>query len=373
MLTGLLSSERKRTALVLMGGGARTAYQAGVLQALADMRGLQTAAVQRFPFQVLVGTSAGALNVAFLAARAGHGLIALQELAYFWMQLRSTQVYKLDVSMAARWSKYLAAWSLTRNAMAHGAVLDNTPLVDTLHRAISLTGIEAALQSHAIDALAVTASSYTSGVHWTFCQTRPAAIVTPWQRPGRRADFQPITIEHLMASSALPLLFPPTPLWVDQGAEYFGDGSMRQIAPLSPAVHLGAQKILVVGVGQPLRTAWTGRTQEPGKSVLSRKPGLGTMAGHALASVFHDTLLADVEQLQRVNQTLQRLPPEAARLLPFKPVEVLVIAPSASLDALAMAHMHSLPRHTQQALGGRLKLQSGGAGFGARQGSCRLI
>jgi NTE family protein len=232
------------------------------------------------------------------------------------------------------------------------------PLVDTLHRRISLAGIDASLQAGALDVVAVTASSYTSGTHWTFCHTADDAHRRPWNRPGRRAEFQPLTIEHLMASSAIPFLFPSTPLWVDGRREFFGDGSMRQISPLSPAMHLGAHKILVVGAGQPQRSGLVSGDASP-----ARGPTLGGIAGHAMASVFHDTLQADVEQAQRVTKTLQQLPREIAGVLPYRSVEVLSIQPSQSLDALAQKFAHELPGSVRRALGGLGALKGGGGGL----------
>lgn len=349
---GLVQPARPVQALVLMGGGARTAYQVGVLQALASMLRLQAQHAPQFPFRVLVGTSAGALNVAYLASSAASGLEAFDALAGFWGRLRSADVYELRVSPWVRFSRLLAAVTLWGNARRQGAILDNMPLVDTLHQAISLTGIDEALQAQAIDAVAVTASSYTSGVHWTFCHTARDRSHEAWLRPGRRAEFQPITIEHLMASSAIPFLFPATPLWVDGRREFFGDGSMRQASPLSPAVHLGAHKVLVVGVGQPERSGLVGGPEG--------EPTMGAIAGHALASVFQDTLQADVEQAQRVTRTLQQLPREVAGVLPYRSVEVLAIQPSQSLDALAQAHAHELPGGVRRALGGLGAMKGGG-------------
>ncbi len=354
---GLTRPSQPVHALVLMGGGARTAYQVGVLQALASILELQ--AEQRpakFPFQVLVGTSAGALNVAYLAGTAMLGLQAFGHLGKFWRRLRSRDVYELDVPRWVRFSRLAAAFSLWRHARGHGAILDNMPLVDTLHHAVSLQGIEEALQTQAIQAVAVTASSYSSGVHWTFCHTARDKSHDMWNRPGRRAEFQPITIEHLMASSAIPFLFPSTPLWVDGRREYFGDGSMRQVSPLSPAMHLGAHKILVVGVSQPQRSGLVGASRDAGM----QSPTLGAIAGHAMASVFHDTLQADVEQAQRVTKTLQQLPREVAGVLPYRSVEVLAIQPSQSLDALAQTHAHELPLAVRRALGGLGALKGGG-------------
>ncbi|MFC5496405.1 patatin-like phospholipase family protein [Caenimonas terrae] len=353
---GLVVPTRPVRALVLMGGGARTAYQVGALKAIGAMLRLQPRAGRDFPFEVLVGTSAGALNAAYLAGTAATGLSAFDQLADFWSQLRSRDVYALEVTPWVRFSRLLAAASLWRNVRGHGAILDTMPLVDTLHKAISLQGIDDALMKRAIDAVAVTASSYTSGVHWTFCHTAGDPRHEPWNRPGRRSEFQPLTIEHLMASSAIPFLFPATSLWVDGRREFFGDGSMRQVSPLSPALHLGAHKVLVLGVGQPERSSIAGT---PASHVASA-PTMGFIAGHALASVFHDTLQADVEQAQRVTRTLKQLPREIAGVLPYRSVEVVAIQPSQSLDALAQAHAHELPGAVRRALGGLGALKGGG-------------
>ena len=351
-------------ALVLMGGGARTAYQAGVLKALAAM---QPVGQQAFPFQWLFGTSAGALNAAFLGSIAMQGLPALPQLAHFWMGLRSDQVYRLDAPGWVRANRLVAGWTLARQVKRHRALLDTLPLVDTLHRAIDLPGLEHALEQGAIHALGVTASSYSSGEHWTFCQTSTGNLVQPWHRPGRRAAFHPITIEHLMASSAIPFLFPSVPLWVEGHKEHFGDGSMRQLSPLSPAIHFGARRVLVIGVGQPQRSGMVARA--PGD------PTAGTIAGHAMASVFHDTLQADVEQAQRVSQTLSRLPPALAAALPYRPVEVLAIQPSFSLDELARKHIGELPAPTRNTLTGlgALDTARGAAGSAAALASYLLF
>ncbi len=352
--------------LVLMGGGARTAYQAGALKALADLLAQQPTAAASFPFQVLVGTSAGALNATYLASRAIDGLAALVGLGDFWHGMHSHLVYHLPETPMAKVSRWATALGITLSARRQGAALDSMPLVDTLHRRIALNNIDLALQQGQLKALAVTASSYTTGVHWTFCQTQDTQDPSSWSRPGRRAEWQDITIEHLMASSAIPFLFPATPLWVDGNMEYFGDGSMRQSSPLSPAVHLGANKILAIGVGQPQR----GHIGQTSSTLGHRsRPSLGNIAGHAMASVFNDTLLADVEQVQRVNQSIQQLKQhlahhhssELALSLPFHEVQVLALQPSESLDALAQAHVHELPRPVHRVLEGLGALKGSGA------------
>ena len=358
--------------LVLMGGGARTAYQAGVLQALAALIKPPNDKADAFPFQVLVGTSAGALNATYLASRAIDGLAALSGLGAFWQGLHSDLVYHLPDTPMAKFSRWATALGVTLSARKQGAALDSMPLVDTLHRRIALNNIELALSRGDLKALAVTASSYTTGVHWTFCQTHQLQSAKAWNRPGRRAELQDITIEHLMASSAIPFLFPATPLWVDGNMEYFGDGSMRQSSPLSPAVHLGANKILAIGVGQPQRRSMDLSSASFQASLSSKqRPSLGNIAGHAMASVFNDTLMADVEQVQRVNQSIQQLKNHlsehhglsVAQSLPFREVEVLAMQPSESLDALAQAHVHELPRPVRRVLEGLGALKGSGAGL----------
>ena len=358
--------------LVLMGGGARTAYQAGVLQALAALIKPPAGKATAFPFQVLVGTSAGALNATYLASRAIDGLAALSGLGEFWQGLHSRWVYHLPDTPMAQFSRWATALGVTLSARKQGAALDSMPLVDTLHRRIALNNIDLALTRGDLKALAVTASSYTTGVHWTFCQTHQLISAEAWSRPGRRAELQDITIEHLMASSAIPFLFPATPLWVDGNMEYFGDGSMRQSSPLSPAVHLGANKILAIGVGQPQRRSMDLSGSSFQASPASKqRPSLGNIAGHAMASVFNDTLMADVEQVQRVNQSIQQLKTHLsehhglalAQSLPFREVEVLAMQPSESLDALAQAHVHELPRPVHRVLEGLGALKGSGAGL----------
>ena len=339
-------------ALVLMGGGARTAYQAGVLRGVAALLSHHAPQSREFPFRILLGTSAGALNASYLASQATSGTAALGRLAEFWRRLRSTQVYRLRALHWLPANLLVSGWALAHQVRRHRALLDSMPLVDTLHRHIDIGGIEAALSQGALHALAVTASSYSTGEHWTFCQLRPGHPMQAWHRPGRRASLQPVTIEHLMASSAIPFLFPAVPLWVDGHKEYFGDGSMRQLSPLSPAIQLGARKVLVIGVGQPQRAGLTAPR-------AGGEPTAGTIAGHAMASVFHDTLLTDVEQAQRVSQTLQRLPAEVAAALPYRPLEVLAIQPSLSLDELALKHVDALPVATRHTLTGMGALGSG--------------
>lgn len=363
----------QRLALVLMGGGARTAYQAGVLLGINRILG-RTA---RSRFDLLVGTSAGALNATFLAAHAGLGSDASHRLAEFWLGVRSHHVYRtaaLPWAAPLRWATLLSAgWTLRRQARS---LLDNTPLAETLRQGIPFDAVGRALAVGQLQGLAVTASSYTTGVHWTFCQLADPRHRQPWQRAGRQASHERITVRHLLASSAIPFIFPGVPLQVGTGAalhtEFFGDGSMRQLSPLSPAMHLGATHILAIGVAQPQRA---GLGQAPGQAPAAptapaRHPPLAQVASHAMASVFHDTLEADVEQTRRVNQSLKRLQdlaPGAA--LPYRPVRVLALQPSESLDALALTHLDALPAPALRLL----KALGGASGAGAALASYLLF
>ena len=185
-----------------------------------------------------------------------------------------------------------------------------------------------------LQGLAVTGSSYGSGLHVTFYDA--ARKILPWTRSQRIAVRDAIELPHLLASSAIPFVFPAVPLTVDGNTEYFGDGSMRQTAPISPAIHLGSERILIVGAGR-LR-------EPPGPRKGSEEyPNLAQIAGHALSNIFLDSLTADVERLQRINETLKLLSPEELDATSLRPIQVLMISPSERLDDIAGRHIGSLP------------------------------
>lgn len=352
-----------RTALVLMGGGARTAYQVGVLQGLAELLGSSTGGW----FDILVGTSAGALNAACLADQAPVGAVAVDRLARLWTGLHADQVYRVQpwrMTPGMRWAGLISpAWLLRRLPRW---LLDPAPLAALLGRVVRPARIAQALAQGHLQAWAVTASSYTSGLHWTFFQTGERWRRPAWRRPGRRAGSQVIGPEHLLASAAIPYLFPAVPLEVEGRTEYFGDGSMRQTAPLSPAFNLGATRILAIGVGQPERGALGAAAAAPGSY-----PSLAQIATHAMASVFHDTLEADVEQAERVNAGLKRWSQRggSAAPWPYRAVQVLAIQPSRSLDDLALAHVRALP----EPVFGLLKMLGGTQAAGAALASYLLF
>ena len=327
------------TGLVLTGGGARAAYQVGVLKAVARIR-RECGAPASNPFPVITGTSAGAINAAALACRAADFDSGVQALCEVWEGFRAEQVYRSDsigvIRTGARWLTMMSlGWMIARWQRARPrSLLDNEPLEFLLQRLVRTEHLQEAMRNGHLQALAVTASSYGSGLHVTFYEA--ARDIVPWTRSQRIAVRGAISTQHLLASSAIPFIFPAVALDINGHLEYCGDGSMRQSAPISAAVHLGAERILVVGAGR--------MHEPPGQRVGSSEyPNLAQIAGHALSNIFLDALAVDVERLQRINSTLKLLPPAALAQTQLRPIEVLVIAPSQRLDDLAAKHLGSLP------------------------------
>jgi len=327
--------------LILTGGGARAAYQVGVLRALAQIRRDSGADLTRNPFGVIAGTSAGAINAAALACGADDYDAAIERIVEVWRNFEAEQVYRADslgvIRSGAQWLTMLSiGWLIARWRKARPrSLLDNSPLADLLLHMVPLERLPRMLRERHLHGLAVSASSYSSGLHVTFYDA--AAPIEPWSRSQRIAVQGPVSIDHLLASSAIPFVFPATALELDGMHEWFGDGSMRQTAPISPAVHLGAQKILVIGAG---------RMQEPpGRRVELNGgyPSLAQIAGHALSNIFLDALAVDVERMRRINNTLSLLPESARMHTALRPIDVLVIAPSQRLDDLAAEHQGALP------------------------------
>lgn len=339
------------TGLLLTGGGARAAYQVGVLQALAELRRSHEPAARASPFPIIAGTSAGAINAAALACGADDFDQAVQRIADVWWNFESRQVYQTDMldvlRSGARWLSLLSlGWVVTRWwRLKPRSLLDNTPLAQLLHTMVPLHRLPQLIDAGHLQALAVSASSYSTGFHVTFFQG--AEHLQPWVRSKRLALRDQLTHEHLLASAAIPFIFPAVPLPLYGQQQYFGDGSMRQNAPVAPTIHLGAQRVLVIGAG---------RLQEPRDAALqggdSGYPTLAQIAGHAMSSIFLDALTVDLERIRRINQTLSLVPPEARQASALRPVELLVIAPSERLDQLAAHHVKALPPMIRSLLGG---------------------
>jgi NTE family protein len=333
------------TGLILTGGGARAAYQVGVLAAIAQLR--RDAGITSNPFPIISGTSAGAINASTLACHADDFDGAVDGLLHLWQGLHVENIYRADafeaVKSGARWLSMLSlGWALARWTRSRPrSLLDNKPLRELLGRYLDMNRLETMLDAGHLRALALTGSSYTSGQHVTFYQTHHHVV--PWLREQRMAVQTQLTLSHLMASSAIPFIFPAELLDLEGLPEWFGDGSMRQSAPISPAVHLGAERILVIGAG---------RMKEPeGRRAVATEehPSMAQIAGHALSNIFLDALAVDVERLRRINRTLALLPREARAASALRPIDLLVIAPSRRLDDLASEHQASLP-HSVRAM-----------------------
>lgn len=325
-------------AVILTGGGARAAYQVGVLRALSEF-------VQRDSpclFPIICGTSAGAVNAAVLAAHANDFTKGVRRLLMVWKNIHVDHIYRADPLGALRNSATWLWTALTGAAFTDKpvALLDNTPLDRLLERYLDLGAIQRHIDSGHLQAFSVTCSGYGSGQSVTFYQG--VAQLENWRRARRVGVATAISREHLLASSALPFIFRP----VHINREYFGDGSMRQIAPVSPALHLGADRVLVIGVGRQLG-------MEGERVRLGGYPSLAQIAGHALNSIFLDSLEIDLERLQRINRTIEIIPPEILERTqyPLRKVDFRVIRPSEDLEKIAAAHAEELPRTIRMLLG----------------------
>jgi NTE family protein len=328
---------RPKLALVLSGGGARAAYQAGVLRAIADWLppGVPT------PFTVVCGTSAGAINAAAIAAGAKNFTVATKRLCELWCTLHAQDIYQTDpwqlMGQGGRWLvSFIPVWRHRRPA----SLLDNAPLAGFLARNIPFGAVQSALEAGVLDSFAVTAMSYRSGMSVTFCQAR--AGITLWERSQRLGIPATVGVQHLLASSAIPFVFPPAPI----DGEYYGDGAVRQVAPTGPALHLGADRILVIGAARSSVNHNTPPTATP--------PSMAQIGGQVLASIFTDALGTDLEKVRLVNVAVRQIPSErlTASPVPLRDVGLAVLTPSIVLEEIAIAHVGELPRSMRVLLRG---------------------
>lgn len=329
--------EGEKAALVLTGGGARAAYQVGVLMAIRDIRGRQT----DHPFPILCGTSAGGINAVALAVFSADFNAAVRKLAWIWRNFHVHQVYRANalalMSTGVRWGAALSfGWAIRQTPRS---LLDNAPLGALLSKVLDFGAIERLIDAGVLHAVSVSASGYSSGESLAFFQAAPE--VDTWERAQRIGVRAHIGLDHLLATSAIPFVFPAVKI----NREYFGDGSMRQLAPVSPAIHLGASRILVIG---------SGRLAEEGRQRSEAYPPPAQIAGHAMSSIFLDSLAVDLERMDRINQTLGAFTAEqrAEAGLALRPIETLVISPSQRLDAIAGRHRNDLPRALRTVLRG---------------------
>lgn len=319
-----------KTGLVLTGGGARAAYQVGVLKAISKLV-FKTHCGN--PFPIITGTSAGAINATVLASYAQSPGVGIRSLEKVWQNFTVDKVFRSDfggiVRNAGRWTKsiFIHDYHKTRQL----SLLNNKPLKDLLARVVHYDHIDKAIQSNHLDALCVTASGYTTGQSVSFFQGKQE--LHGWKRHRRIGCRANIQRKHLLASSAIPLVFPA----IKVNREFFGDGSVRFLSPISPAIHLGAERILVVGV-DPIKEE---RERRPNTLVY---PTTADIAGHVLDSVFVDSLDSDLERISRINKTLNLIPDEIReKETNLRTIETLSISPSKDLSELAGKYFHTLP------------------------------
>jgi NTE family protein len=338
----------RRKALILPGAGARGAYQVGVLKAIAELVPERAPC----PFEVLSGTSAGAINAAVLASRAGNFRNAVRDMEQVWSNFRVEQVYKADafsmLKSSLHWLSAIVFGGLGRHNPI--SLLDSSPLETLLRARVRFARIDQALRRGQLQALAVTASAYSSARSVTFYQANSPP--PGWARSRRIGRPTVIQLEHLMASAAVPFIFPPVRI----GSEFYGDGSMRHRAPLSAAIHLGADRLLVIGVRDEHPDP------EPSPDVEPTPPSLAHLAGYMLDTLFMDGLYGDLERITRINMMVDQVPPgvlsgPSAKL---RRIDSLVVVPTRDIREAAGNHVGELPL--------ALRLLLRGIGAGTRDG-----
>jgi NTE family protein len=339
----------RNTAIVLGGGGARAAYQVGALRAIARIHRQHGS----LPFPVVCGTSAGAINAVALAQHAEHFRRGVARLARWWRRVQVDHVYRTDFSALSRHSAQFLAAVLVGSRPPPGvaSLLDNSPLAHLLEHQFDFGRLAGHIERGHLRALAINATSYRTGHAVTFFEGHRSLV--PWQRMRRRGEPAKLGSAHLLASTAIPFLFPAGRI----GSEYYMDGSVRQLTPLSAALNLGARRILVIAVGQ-----FTGQRAPPGASGASY-PSFAQAAGHALSTIFLDNLAADIERMVDVNRLVDLIAPErlAQSGLDHGHVDALVLAPSRDLGAFALQYADRLPSAVGTLLRGLGSTQGTGA------------
>lgn len=326
-------TDSRGLALVLSGGGARAAYQVGVLRVLSrECPGAVP--------DILTGVSAGGINAAFLATRQASFDDKVDQLAQMWARLRIDNVFRVDLrdlaSRTVRWGGRLLSGGQSPLPPAKSLV-DTVPLREMLERELpadggALGGIPRSLQDGWLRSFALTASSYTTGQSITWVQTRDEELIPTWERPQRRSESCAVRVDHVMASAALPFFFPA--IEVDGG--WYGDGGIRLTAPLSPAIHLGARKILAVS------TRHASTTREADRPQIAGYPPPAQVAGVLFNAIFLDQLDGDALQLRQLNQLIDGQPEEKRHGL--RHIDLFVVRPSQDLGRLANEYEADLPK-----------------------------
>jgi NTE family protein len=317
--------------LVLPGGGARGAYQVGVLRALAEI--WSEGGRPGYPFPVISGSSAGAINASVLASHADSMEEGTRRLEHFWRGLHCSRIYRTDaLTILATGLNWMMSFTPLVSALVPQprSLLNNDPLNEFLEQELLLDRIQDCIDSGVLRGVAITASGYTCASAISFFQA--SEDVQPWIRARRSGRATRIAVPHLMGSAALPLIFPAYKI----GNEYFGDGGMRMVAPLSPAIHLGADRLIVVTTRD--------ERPDPEPSETPQYPTFGEIGGYLLDTIFMDRLTADIARLERINKTLALMTPEQYSQTPLKTINALVIRPSQDLRDITRNHASDIPR-----------------------------
>ena len=326
--TAVMPALTSQIGLVMTGGGARSAYQVGVLKGVAELLRRGSAC----PFPIITGTSAGAVSAVALASDAAHFRRSVYAIERVWRDFRVHQVFKADAASMLKSGLHWMLAFMTGGWLVHPphSLFDNTPLWTLLTEKLDFDGIPRSLYKHHLEAIGICATCYADADSVTFYAS--ASTIEPWARVFRKGARAQLRLGHLMASLSIPFLFRPV-LLHDQ---YFGDGAMRQTSPLSPAIHLGADRLFIIGVNDPA----------PSGAAPSRRavePSFGQVFGFMLDSLFMDTLNADLERISRYNENNARR------------IEFLVMTPSRDVNEIARRHVRELPRSLRallRALGG---------------------
>lgn len=313
------------TALILSGGGARAAYQVGVLKAVSELLPRRT----HNPFPIICGTSAGAINALAIAGRPGSLRQRARKLELIWGSLTADDIYRADVWGVLKNTGQLLL-SLLHSGYGVGravALLDNSPLRELLQQLVRFRYIDEAIASGELSAVSTTAMDYGTGRSVTFFQGNHDT----WQRSRRLSIRTGLSIDHLIASSAIPTIFPATKI----DNSYYGDGAVRQLKPLSPALHLGAEQLFIIGVSDnPVNVEDIVPAAHP--------PSVAQMLGQLLNSAFIDSIESDLETLESVNK-LAREAPIKAQAHNLRYVDYICISPTESIDDIAQKYIHELP------------------------------
>lgn len=320
-------SHRDEFALILSGGGARAAYQVGVLKSLTQYLPRN----HNIPFPIICGTSAGAINATALACYASCYHLGVRKLEWVWKNFRTEQVYDASMSQVLSYvaRNYFASWCTDYYKKSPGSLLNNRPLRQLIKKTLDFHRIDQNVMRGSLKAVSISSSCYTRRSAVNFFQGN--TDIGGWQRQHRLGQPCTLELDHLMASSAIPLVFPPVKI----GEHFFGDGAVHESAPLSAPIHLGAKKIMIIGVvkDEPDDTA-----QQPDKRFNSAQ-----IAGHLLDTIFQDALESDLERMARVNHTLSLLTAKQLQKTELRPVECFTINPSQNIQEIAWKYYSNLP------------------------------